>query len=508
MLNDWLQGFLSLLGFEEILFLCLGIAIGLFVGVLPGIGGTTALILLMPVTLALEPTEALALAGGMFGSNTIGGAVTAILLNTPGTTSSAVTCLDGFPMTQQGKAGIAIGAAASSNALGGLIGTLSVLVVIPVASALILLFGPPEFFALAVLGLVFVALTTRGNMFRALIMTGAGVAVGTIGYSDVTGSERYVFGTEYLWDGIKLPVAIIGLYAIAEMVHLTLKGGTVANADAPRNIAGIGEGLMSSFRYWGTLLRGSIIGTVVGAIPGIGGTVAAFLSYSTAQQADKDPGSFGKGNVKGVIAPEAAMTAKDGSMLIPTLAFGIPGTAEMAIFMGILVLHGMQPGPLMLINHRAEIYSLVWALTAACLITSVIGIALARPLASLSRVDVQVLAPIIIAVGLLGAYSIDMEIMNVLVAAGFALVGYFMIRYKLPRISFLIGALLGNIGERNFHQSMMMSHDGPLIFLQRPLCLALLACALIVVVTSNLHLLNLKADPRKMIKQGAGGSQS
>src|SRR5690606_2653060 len=170
--------------------------------------------------------------------------------------------------------------------------------------------------------------------------------------------------------------------------------------------------------------RGSLIGTFAGVVPGVGGVVASFLSYSFTVQASKEPETFGKGNVEGIISTEAAITAKDGSMLIPTLAFGIPGTAEMAIFMGILVLHGMQPGPLMLINHRAEIYSLVWALTAACLITSVIGIALARPLVALSRVDVQVLAPIIIAVGLMGAYAIDMEIMSVFVASGFALVGY------------------------------------------------------------------------------------
>ncbi|MEJ0024025.1 MAG: tripartite tricarboxylate transporter permease [Alphaproteobacteria bacterium] len=500
MLNDWAAAFLSLLGVQELLFLCLGIIIGLFVGVLPGLGGTTALVLLMPVTMALEPTAALALAGGLFGSNTIGGAVTAILLNTPGTTSSAVTCLDGYPLTQQGKAGLAIGAAASSNALGGLIGAFSVLIVIPVAGSLILLFGPPEFFALAVLGLVLVALTARGNMWRALIMSCAGAAVGTIGYSDVLGAERFVFGTEYLWDGIKLPVAIIGLYAVAEMTHLTLKGGTVADANAPRNLVGVKEGLWSSFRYWGTLLRGSLIGTVIGAIPGVGGTVAAFLSYSTTAQSDKDPESFGKGNIKGVIAPEAAMTAKDGSMLIPTLAFGIPGSAEMAIFMNILILHGMQPGPLMLMHNRVEIYSLVWALTAACMITSVIGIALARPLTSLTRVNVQVLAPIIIAVALIGAYCIDLEIMNVVVAGVFGLIGYLMIRYNLPRISFVIAALLSSIAERNYHQSIMMSHDGAWIFLQRPVCLVILVLMLGAIAAANLHLLNFrpKIQPRRV----------
>jgi putative tricarboxylic transport membrane protein len=496
MLTEWLQGFMNLLGWEEIIFLCIGVAIGLAVGVLPGIGGATALILLMPVTLALEPSEALALAGGMFGSNSIGGAITAILLNTPGTTSNAITCLDGYPLAQQGRAGYAIGAAASSNALGGLIGMVSVLAIIPVAGSMIMAFGPPEFFALAIAGLVFVALTARGNLLRALIMTCAGAAVGTIGYSDVTGAERYVFGSEYLWEGIKLPVAVIGLYALAEMTHLSRKGGTVAKADAPREMIGIADGLLASFKYWGAVLRGSIIGTIVGVIPGIGGTVAALLSYSATAQADKDPDSFGKGNVKGVIAPEAAMTAKDGGMLIPTLAFGIPGGAEMAIFMGILVLHGMQPGPLMLLHHSVEIYSLAWAITVACVLSSIIGIAIARPIASLARVNVQLLAPIILAIALVGAYAIDLDIMNVVVAAFFGLIGYVMIVQKLPRISFLIAAMLGSIAERNFHQSLMMSHDGPMIFLTRPVCLTIILVLLASVVLMNIRTLRTKAPPK------------
>ncbi|MBL8551310.1 MAG: tripartite tricarboxylate transporter permease [Hyphomonadaceae bacterium] len=487
MLNDWIEGFMSLLGWEEVFFLCVGMAVGLAMGVLPGVGGSTALILLMPITLALEPSEALALAGGLFGSNTIGGAITAILLNTPGTTSNAITCLDGYPLAQQGKAGYAIGAAASSNALGGLLGMVSVLVLIPISSSMILAFGPPEFFALAVVGLVFVALTARGNLVRALIMTCAGAAVGTIGYSDVTGAERYVFGSEYLWEGMKLPVIVIGLYALAEMAHLTVKGGTVAKADAPRAMTGLWDGIMASFKYWGAVVRGSIIGTIVGVLPGIGGAVAALLSYTSTQQADKDPSSYGKGNVKGVIAPEAAMTAKDGGMLIPTLAFGIPGGAEMAIFMGILVLHGIQPGPLMLLNHSVEIYSLAWAITASCVLTSIVGIAIARPIASLARVNVQLLAPIITAIAVIGAYAIDLEIMNVVVAAAFGLFGYLLIKHKMQRISFLIAVLLGNIAERNFHQSMMMSHDGPLIFLTRPVCLTIILALIAAVVLMNLR---------------------
>jgi putative tricarboxylic transport membrane protein len=279
MLDLWLTGFLSLLEPEVLLFLAIGMAIGLFVGVLPGLGGTTALALLTPVTFGLDPIAALALAGGVMGGTPMGGAITAILLNTPGQTANAVTCLDGYPLAQQGKAGLAIGAAASANALGGIIGTISVLAVLPIATQIVLLFGPPEFFLIALLGLALVATTSRGKMLRALVAGGFGLMCASIGYHAVTGTERFTLGLEYLWDGIHLAPALVGLFAISEMIHLTIKGGTIAKVDDNMKIQGIGEGLWETFRQWPTVIRGSIIGTLVGATPGVGVTVASFLSY-------------------------------------------------------------------------------------------------------------------------------------------------------------------------------------------------------------------------------------
>jgi len=500
---DWVAGFQSLLGFEEILYLSLGIAIGLFVGVLPGIGGTTALVLLTPFTFSLEPVQAFALAAGIMGSTSMGGVVTAILLNTPGQTANAVTCLDGFPLAQQGKAGYAIGAAASSNALGGMIGIISLLAIMPLAGQLVMAFGPPEFFLLAVLGLVLVATTARGRMFRALITTAFGLALATVGFSDVTGQERFTFGNEYLWDGVHLAPALIGLFAVAEMVQLTVKGGSVAKAGAPAAITGMFDGLMASIRNWGTLLRGSVIGTVVGIIPGIGGTVASFLSYGITVQSAKDPETFGKGNIKGIIATEAAINAKDGSMLIPTLAFGIPGSAEMAVFMTILVLHGMQPGPLMMMQNQVEIYGLIWALTAACVISAAVGIFLARPLAKLTRIDVQLLAPVIIAVGFVGSYAIDLSIENVLITAIFGVIGYVMIKFDYPRLPLVIAIVLGGIAERNFHQSMMMSDGDLSMFLGRAVSVVLLVSIALSLLAPNLKPLRRAAAMRR----AAGGER-
>ncbi len=397
----------------------------------------------------------------------MGGSITAILLNTPGSAPNAATCLDGYPLAQQGKAGLAIGAAASANSLGGLFGTISVLAILPVAKQIVLLFGPPEFFLLALLGLVTVAVAARGKLLRGLITGGLGLMISFIGYSDVTGGERFTFGNDYLWDGIPLVPSLIGLFAVAEMINLAAKGGSVAGDARAVRITNMWSGVIETFRHPGTVLRGSLIGTIVGAIPGESGTVAAFLSYSLTVQASKDPDSFGKGNIEGVIAPEAAINAKDGSALIPTIAFGIPSGAEMAVFLGILILHGMQPGPLMLIQNQTEIYGLIWALTLSCLLASSLGLLFVRPLSLITLVDADILVPLVLTVAFAGSYSINAEIENVIVTAAFGIMGFLMIRFDYPRLTVVIAMVLGNTAERSFLQAMAMGDGDWSIFLSR-----------------------------------------
>ncbi len=475
MLDLWLSGIQHLLQVRELLFLMLGMAIGLIFGAIPGLGGSCALALLMPLTYGLEPITALALSGGVMGAVPMGGSITAILLNTPGTAPNAATCLDGYPLAKQGKAGLAIGAAASANSIGGIIGTISVLAVLPIAKDLVLAFGPPEFFVLAVLGLITVATASRGKLLRGLITGALGLMISFVGYNDVVGGERFTLGIGYLWDGVHLVPALIGLFAVAEMINLSVKGGSVSGDARNVEITSMWSGALETFRHWPTVLRGSLIGTVVGAIPGVGGVVASFLSYSMTVQASKDPESFGKGNIKGVIAPEAAINAKDGSALIPTLAFGIPGGAEMAVFLGILVLHGMQPGPMILTQNQAEIYGLIWALTASCLLASFIGLLVVRPLAMITLVDSEILVPAVICVALVGSYAVDAEIENVVVTAIFGLLGYLMIRFDYPRLTVVIAMVLGGTAERNYYQSMIMGDGHWSIFVSRPIAAILVA---------------------------------
>jgi len=474
MLHLWLAGFESLLQGRELMYLALGMLIGLFFGAIPGLGGGAALALIAPLTYGLEPFTALALAGGVMGAVPMGGSISAILLNAPGTAPSAATCLDGYPLAQQGKAGLALGAAASANAIGGIIGTVSVLAVLPIAKQLVLLFGPPELFLLAVLGLVIVSTSTRGKFLRGLMTGCLGLLISFIGYNEITGVLRFTGGNQYLWDGVHLVPALIGLFAVAEMIQLSIAGGTIAKGSGALKITSMTSGLMATFDHWPTVLRGSLIGTVIGAIPGVGGTVASFLSYSLTARASKNPESFGTGNIEGVIAPEAAINAKDGSCLIPTLAFGIPGGIEMAVFLGLLVLHGLQPGPLMLIDHQVEIYGLIWALTGACILGSSVGLLLARPLARLTLIDAQVLVPVVTAVALLGSWAVDRSIENVVVTAVFGILGYLMIRFDYPRLTLVVAMVLGATAERNFRQTAMMDDGGLSIYLHRTPSLVLL----------------------------------
>lgn len=460
-----MQAAIALLSPATLAFLVGGVLIGLVFGVIPGLGGTTALALLLPLTFGMDVMHAFAMAGGIMGAVAMGGSISAILLNAPGTAPSAATCFDGYPLARQGRAADAIGAAATASPLGGLFGVLTFLLVMPIARDIVLLFGPPEFFLVAVFGIVTVAVSSSDKLLRGLIAGGVGLMLSFVGYDTVHGGVRYSLGSEYLWDGIPLIPSLVGLFGMAEMIRLSVAGGSVAADASAVNLDGVTSGMRATLKHWKVVIRGSIIGTLIGAIPGVGGTVATFIAYSTTRKADPDPESFGTGRIEGVIAPEAANNAKDSGALLPTLAFGIPGSAEMAVFLGILVLHGMQPGPAIFVEHQQEIYGLVLALTLSAVLASIIGIIFVRWLAAITLVKGQVLAPVVIAVSLVGVYAINLTPGDVVLAAAFGVLGYLMLRFDYPRLPLVIALILGETAERGFQQSMMIGKGNWTIFL-------------------------------------------
>ncbi len=479
---------LHFLEFNSLVFLLAGTLCGLLFGAIPGLGGTTSLALLIPLTFGMDKADAIMLMGGSMAATSTGGSISAILLNTPGIAPNAATMFDGFPLAQQGRAGEAIGAAATASALGGLIGVFTLILVIPIAKQIVLLFSPPEFFLLAVFGLCAIAVSTGTRLLQALIAAIFGFICAFVGFDYVSGIVRYTYGIEALWDGIKLVPALIGLFAISQMIDLVVKGGAIVTTTSEFKIQRISSGIKAVFKNWSTMLVGSAIGTFIGAVPGVGGTVAAFLSYSTQVQRDPTPDvPYGRGNIKGVIAPESANNAKDGGSLIPTLAFGIPGSAETAVFLGALVLHGLEPGPRLLFEHEDVVFTLILTLTFACVIATLIVLALAKPMAYLTLVDAHILAPTVTVVALVGAYALQGEFGDVVVALAFAVIGYLMIRFQYPRITFTIALVLGEITERSFFQTMGISDDSWAIFVTRNVSLILIGLIIISLMIPSLR---------------------
>lgn len=481
LIND---AFVDLVGSGHSHFIFLGVLVGLTFGVIPGLGGTTALALLIPVTYTMDPVAAMYLAGGSMGATSFGGSMTAILLNTPGTPPNAATTFDGYPLTLQGKAGMAIGASATASALGGLIGLFSLLLVIPLARSIIYLFGPPEFFLLTVLCLIAIAVATKGKLLRGLIAGGFGLMVAFVGMDSVSGELRFAGELDYLWDGVPLVPVLTGMFAISQMLALALKGGSiVSDSGRQTKLSGVFEGMTAVFRHWTHLLRGSAIGTVIGAIPGLGGVVASFFAYSSAAQTSREPETFGKGNIIGVIAPESANNAKDGASLLPAVAFGIPGSAESALLLSILILHGIEPGPSILIESQREIYGLILAITFSAAGASIVGLLGARWLMLITRVKVEVLVPIVISVTLTAVYVLEGKFGDVIVCAVMGLVGYLMIRFDYPRLTFIIALVLGRTMEQAFHQSMIIS-DGDMFgyIVGRPTAVVLVIFILLTLI--------------------------
>ncbi len=464
---------------SNLIIMLLGVMLGLLIGMLPGLGGSIALALLIPVTFGMPAETAIILLISTYGAVTLGGSLSAILVNTPGTAQNAATAFDGFPLTQKGKAGYAIGAAMTASALGGAVGLLVLVFAIPIARNIILAFSYPEFFMLALFGLTVIAVVTKGNTFRGLIAAGFGLMLAFIGTDPSRGQARFTFETNYLWDGINLITVIIGMFALAEAMKLFTEKKSIAEVkeEVVSKFRGVISGVGAVFKHWWLFLRCSIIGIIVGIIPGVGGTVAGFMSYGHAVQSSKHPEKFGHGAIEGIIASEAANDSKEGGSLLPTFAFGIPGSAAMAILLGGLVIHGIAPGPSILTEHIHILYILIVANFVGHFIASIIGGVIGAQLVFLTRLRGSLLAPVIVIIALVGAYTLRYNILDVVAAIIFGLIGYLMDRYGYSKVAVIIALVLGRLIEANYHRTIVsMGLEGFL----RPISLTLL---ILIVVT-------------------------
>lgn len=470
-------------------FVFIGTMIGMVFGAVPGLGGVIALALLIPVTFGMESTWAMVLLGATLGGVAFGGSVSAILINVPGTAPNAATLLDGYPLAKQGRAAEALGAAATASALGALFGLVVFVAFIPIAREVILAFTQPEFFWLAIFGLTVIAVVARGNVLKGIIAGGFGLMLAMIGYGNVIAEVRFGFGTQYLYDGIDLVVALIGLFAFAEVLRMIAQGGTIAESgEAITDRKGVLRGIVAVLRRPTVFIRSSVTGVLVGAVPGAGGTVATFISYMQTVQASDDPESFGEGNISGVIASEATNDAKDGGTLLPTVVFGIPGSSTTAVLLGALTMHGLSPGQELLNDELHMLFLIVLALLVSNVLTSSVGLLTAGYLSKLTKIRVERLVAPIIVVCFVGAYALRLNMVDVVVALLFGFIGYAMIAFDFSRIALVLGLILGSIAEKSFLMSLRISDNGPMIFFTRPISIALIlltALALILPVLSK-----------------------
>ena len=474
MIEAFFSGFVQVFTPATFSLLLLGILIGFAVGILPGIGGLVTLALMLPFIFDMKPLDAFAFLLGMLSVTSTTGDITSILFGVPGESISAALILDGHQMAKHGEAGRALGAALMSSLVGAIIGAFVLAASIPVVAPLVLTFKSPEFFALALLGITFVASLSGESKLKGMIAAGAGLVLSMVGLDPQSGMPRYTLGMAKLWDGVGLVAVTVGLFAIPEIVDLWVRGTRIAEKRIGK-LGGVGQGIRDAFTHWGITVRCSLIGTFIGIIPGLGAGVSQWLAYAHAVQSSSDKNRFGAGDVRGVLGPGAANNSGLGGSLVPTIAFGVPGSVVMALLLGAFLIKGLVPGPSMLTKHLDLTFAFVWFIVISNIITVMLSLVFLEQLAKITYVRGALLVPGILLLVYLGAYVETKSIFDMGVALVFGLIGLIMVHIDWPRPPLILGLVLGSLIERNFFISYEIHALG---FFFKPSVLIILAAGL------------------------------
>jgi putative tricarboxylic transport membrane protein len=484
-LQGLLTGFAVILTPANLAYCFLGSVIGTLIGVLPGIGPLAALALLMPVTFTLSPVSSMAMLASMFYGAMYGGSTTSILVNIPGEAASVVTCLDGYQMARKGRAGAALGIAAIGSFIAGTLSLVGLTFFAPLLTRFAIGFGPPEYFALMVLGLVCALLISEGSTLRSIAMLALGLLLASVGMDPVSGLERFTFGSIDMSGGFELVAVVIGLFGISEIllnVETTMRNEVLA-----KRIRDVMPTRRDFADSWRAILRGSGLGFVFGVLPGGGPVTASFLSYALERKVSKHPERFGEGAIEGVAGPESANNAAVASSMIPLLSLGLPGNAVTALLMGALVIQGVQPGP-GLITERPDVF---WGVIASMYVGNVILLVLNLPLVGLwvqlLRIPYSVLFPMILLLATVGSYSANKNFFDLWVMLGFGVLGWLLRKGGYELAPLVLTLVLAPMMEQSLRQSMVMSPDGAAIFLGRPVSVVLFvaAAALLVLIVKR-----------------------
>lgn len=480
-LTNLLQGFYVALTPWNLLFAALGAVIGTAIGVLPGLGPPATVALLLPVTYKMEPASAIIMLAGIFYGAMYGGSTTSILLNIPGEAASVVTCLDGYKMARQGRAGAALGISAMGSFIAGTIAVFGMSLVAPALASFALKFGPAEYFSLVLLGLMMAVYLSEESIVKGLAMGGLGLLLGTVGIDPVHGATRFTFGISRLLDGFDFVVVAMGLFGISEVL---------INLEAPEirdvfktSLKGLLPTLEDWKGCWKSVVRGSLFGFFIGILPGGGAIISSFVSYAIEKRVSKHPERFGHGAIEGVAAPESANNAASTSSFIPLLTLGVPGNATIAMIFVALMIHGIRPGPMLLQEHP----NLFWGVIASMYIGNLMLLGLNLPLIGfwvrLLTVPYHYLAVVVVMICVIGAYSVKNAVFDVGSMVVFGVVGYLMRKGGFPPAPLILAMILGPILERSLQQSLISSGGSPMIFIEKPISAALLAVAAFLILT-------------------------
>jgi TctA family transporter len=471
------SAFIQIVSGPHLLYLAIGVMVGLTVGLLPGLGGISGMALVLPFIYGMDPASALAMMVGVAAVTTTSDTFPSVLMGIPGSSGSQATVVDGFPLAKKGEAARALGAAFTASLIGGIFGAIVLSFAFVAARPILLAIGFAEQLMLVVFALTLVGMLTGASMLKGLAACGFGLLVGTVGAATATGQYRMTFDTLYLTDGIPLVIIALGLFAVPEIVDVLRKQGAISEKTS------LGKGWMDGVRdvmrnKW-LVLRCSALGSVIGAMPGLGGTVIDWLAYGHVVQTSRDKSQFGKGDIRGVIASESANDSKDGGALMPTLALGIPGSPATAVLLAGLILHGTFPGRQLLTEDLDIVFALSGSLIISNFLTSLIGVLSAKWLALITLIDTKVLVPIILVITLLGSFGVRNNRGDVTLALVFGAFGYLMLRFGYSRVPLIIGLILGGLVERSYNTSMQLSGGSYRIFIESPISIALVVIGVV-----------------------------
>ncbi|MEL7567849.1 MAG: tripartite tricarboxylate transporter permease [Dehalobacterium sp.] len=493
-LQNLLVGFTNALTPMNILFCFLGVIVGTAVGILPGLGPAATIAMLLPLTFGLDPATAMIMMAGIYYGAMYGGSITSILINTPGESSSVATTFDGYPLACKGKAGAALGMAMIASMIGGTLSIIGLTLISSPLASFALKFGPPEYFSLMFLGLVTLTFLAEASMTKALLMGCFGLFLSTIGIDVLTGAGRFTFNKLEMMNGINFIIVAMGLFALGEVLsNLQNKEQNTSSLNFVKHQLKVP--LKEVFTKWRSCLRGSIIGFIVGVLPGAGATIASFMSYAAEKKISKRSREFGTGALEGVAVVESANNAATGGSMVPLLTLGVPGSAVTAIMLGALMMYGLRPGPLLMEQQPIFVWTVIASMYLGNLMLVLINLPLIPLFASILKVPYSILYILILVFTTIGVYSINNSMFDLWLLLVFGVMGYLLRKGKFPLAPVVLSLVLGPMMEQNLRNSLKMSHGSLVIFFERPI-----SCILII-ISLLLLFLPIAINIFKMIKK-------